>query len=324
MSDRDLFGNELPAQPEPETFHLRDGSSIDESGLQDANEKIQSDAMRSWFYANYQDPAQSNPYDSEEGGYVYLYGGPYNAHEELISRFEGIVPDEAVERIANELSNEAWEWEGRDRGDDYVLDTIAPPSEHIERFSASIANIRKLLNTPVDPTEEQCFRRMIFANIITTLETYLSDRFVSSITSNPKALRNFVETYPRFKKEAIKLSDIFKKSDNLELQVKSMLLSEVVWHRLVNVGKMFTDTFGLDFPEPENHKDLLRAIDIRHDLVHRSGKTKNGIEHTITPEGIEQIIVKADALVSWIDEQNDKFNVEEVKEFKDSEEDLNF
>ena len=152
---------------------------------------------------------------------------------------------------------------------------------------------------------------MLFASVITALETYLSDRFVSSISNNPEALRKFVETFPRFKKEDIKLSDIFKKSDGLEREVKTMLLTEMVWHRLIIVGKMFTGTFGVDFREPHDQAELLRAIEVRHDLVHRSGKTKDGVEHVITPEQIEKLIVEADHLVSWIDCQHDKFKTDE-------------
>jgi hypothetical protein len=42
-------------------------------------------AMVSWFFATYEDPANSTPYD---GGYVYLCGGPYDAREELEADFQ--------------------------------------------------------------------------------------------------------------------------------------------------------------------------------------------------------------------------------------------
>lgn len=307
--------NDVPERPGPEAFHLSDGSVVSELNLKDADEETQIAAMRSWFYENFQNPAEETPYDSGEGGYIYLHGGPFDAKEELESRFDGIVPEEVIEKLADELGDESWEWEGcprpGDYDDDYLIETIAPPSEHINRFTASIANTRKLVQTKVEASEEQFFRRMLFASVITALETYLSDHFVSSITNNPKALRKFVETFPRFQKEAIKLSDIFKRTDRLEHQVKSMLLTEVVWHRLISVGRMFTDTFGVDFREPQDQAELLRAIEVRHDLIHRSGKNKEGVEHVITPENIEKVIVEATVLASWIDSQHDKFAVDE-------------
>jgi hypothetical protein len=121
-----------------------------------------------------------------------------------------------------------------------------------------------------------------------------------------------VETFPRFKKEVFKLSDIFGRTDRLERDIRTMLLGEIVWHRLINMGKMFKDTFDVDFPEPDEMKDLLRAIDIRHDLVHRSGRTKEGVEHMITPAGIEKLIIDANDLVTRIDSQEEKFEIKKT------------
>ena len=45
------------------------------------------EAMVDWFAANYEDPAQSTPYDSSEGGYQYIWGGPYDAEEEIWGAF---------------------------------------------------------------------------------------------------------------------------------------------------------------------------------------------------------------------------------------------
>lgn len=293
-----MFGNDVP---EP-----RDKS------LKDEDEETQLEAMRTWFHENFQDPVEETPYDGREGGYQYLYGGPYDPKDELEAHFSDTVPEELIEKLADELSDQAIEWEGRARpedfDDDYLVGTIERPSEHVKRFRASIASIRKLIETQVEQNEEQFFRRMLFASVITALETYLSDRFVSSITNNPAALRKFVETFPRFKKEGIKLSHIFKKSDGLQSEIKTMLLTEIAWHRLIFVGKMFTSTFGVDFREPQDQARLLQAVEVRHDIVHRGGKTKDGLEHAIAPDQIENLIVEADHLVSWIDCQNDKFN----------------
>jgi len=273
--------------------------------------------MRSWFFANFQDPVEETPYDSGEGGYIYIYGGPYDAKEELEGRFADIIPDDVIDKLADDLRNQSWEWEGRPGPgdyDDYILGTIAPPSEHIARFRSNLANIRKLIKTEVEPDQQQFFRRMLFASVITTMETYLSDKFVSSITDNPKALRKFVETFPAFKREVIKLSDIYAKSDSLEHRVRLTLLSEVVWHRLINISKMFKGTFGVDFPKDSDLADLLRSIDIRHDLIHRSGRAKDGKEHAITPEGIEKLVCEVDKLIALIDGQGSKFKTDEAEE----------
>lgn len=72
------------------------------------------DEMKEWFLENYEDPANSCPYESKEGGYVYIYGGPYEAEDVLYSEFGGIYNDREIEIAAKELEDEngVIEWSG--------------------------------------------------------------------------------------------------------------------------------------------------------------------------------------------------------------------
>jgi hypothetical protein len=62
-------------------------------------------AMIAWFQTHYEDPAESTPYDSAEGGYQYLGGGPCHAREELETYFEHELKaqfeDDELEEIIN-------------------------------------------------------------------------------------------------------------------------------------------------------------------------------------------------------------------------------
>lgn len=53
-------------------------------------------AMVHWFLENFEDPADALPYDSREGGFQWLWGGPYSAREELEEAF----PDAEETEIA--------------------------------------------------------------------------------------------------------------------------------------------------------------------------------------------------------------------------------
>jgi hypothetical protein len=44
-------------------------------------------------------------YDSKEGGYQYIYGGPYDAYEELESEFGSIYSDELIKSAVEELES---------------------------------------------------------------------------------------------------------------------------------------------------------------------------------------------------------------------------
>lgn len=59
-------------------------SDVDFAALS-TNQKA--DLMRDWFFHNFADPVHEMPYNSREGGYQYIYGGPYDPDEELQGRF---------------------------------------------------------------------------------------------------------------------------------------------------------------------------------------------------------------------------------------------
>jgi hypothetical protein len=138
---------------------------------------------------------------------------------------------------------------------------------------------------------------LLYANVITSLETYLADIFINTIFQNTLYLRSFVETYPKFKgndnAQKFTLSEIFTKHDKIEEIVTDEVLG-IIYHNLQTIKPMFKDTFGVEFPK--DMKSIFKAIQIRHDIVHRNGKTKidketkSYTEHKIGKEEIRNLI----------------------------------
>lgn len=85
----------------------------DEEELDDEEIENHISEMKEWFLNTYEDPAESCPFESREGGYFYLKGGPYNAEEELSSEFGSTYPDAEIQRAAEELEQEhgVYDWE---------------------------------------------------------------------------------------------------------------------------------------------------------------------------------------------------------------------
>jgi hypothetical protein len=65
--------------------------SYDADKLGAISEKEQYRVMEAWFRSRFEDPAQRTPYDSGEGGYIWIWGGPYDAREELNQEFQHLV-----------------------------------------------------------------------------------------------------------------------------------------------------------------------------------------------------------------------------------------
>jgi hypothetical protein len=260
----------------PPFYRLPEGRSINVYDLQKASPETQRAAMRQWFSENFEDPVNNTPYDSGEGGYQFIWGGPYDAREELEQEFGGIVPDEVIEGLADTLSDISIEWSGNsdksEHFDDYLFDSISESSKHYEEFKSNILSVERLLEANVGAADYQCFLRVLYANVITILETYLSGKFISAIAADRKLLRKFIETTPYFRSVTIKLSEVFNASEDIEQHAKSYL-ADFVRHRFDRVRPMFRDTLGIEFPS--DLKDLFGAIVVRHDLLHLNGKTKD-------------------------------------------------
>ncbi|WP_143062784.1 HEPN-associated N-terminal domain-containing protein [Bradyrhizobium sp. OK095] len=68
------------------------------------------EAIKDWFLSNFEDPAESTPYESREGGYQYIWGGPYDAREQIEGYFGDAIPEEIVEAVVQDLENDVVDW----------------------------------------------------------------------------------------------------------------------------------------------------------------------------------------------------------------------
>jgi len=65
-------------------------ADFEDSDIDEAAELI-----KDWFFDNFEDPAQSTPYDSREGGYIYIHGGPYESRDII----ENVFADSASQEV---------------------------------------------------------------------------------------------------------------------------------------------------------------------------------------------------------------------------------
>lgn len=306
MDQESLFGADEPKARATQMYESPDGKLISGHELARASQEVQIDVMRTWFFQNFEDPVESTPYESAEGGYLFVYGGPYDANNELQSEFAHIVPYEVIETLVDELNETSVEWAPNSNRlthdfDDYLFEASAATSRHHEAFENSILNIKRLMEVKgIEAADYQAFLRMLYTGVITALETYLSDRFISSVDSDPAIQRKFVETTPDFEEKTVRLADIFQVQEKIGETVKAHLTS-VVWHRLEKVMPMYRDTFSIRFPSELG--ELFRAIKIRHDLVHRNGKTREGKEHILNERQIAVLIEHVESFIASVESQ---------------------
>jgi hypothetical protein len=68
--------------------------------------------MADWFLSEFEDPVHSLPHDSREGGYQYIWGGPYELRNELEGQFAPSDKDleEAVRIVEEKNPDDTWDW----------------------------------------------------------------------------------------------------------------------------------------------------------------------------------------------------------------------
>jgi uncharacterized protein (TIGR02646 family) len=172
---------------------------------------------------------------------------------------------------------------------DISKEGVIPPDEVKSVFEDSLRKVENLnsLELPEGINAERYMSSMIYANIITALETYLCDRFISIVQSNKDHLLCFVENFKDFKSQKITLSEIFKEFETIE-EKSYEAMKDVLYHNLPKVSGIYCSSLNIEFPD---YVDVFKAVKIRHDLVHRGGKTKSGEHHQISKESVSELLI---------------------------------
>ncbi len=108
-----LLGEEPPPSRRGESRVRRYPSEDNPNGITPGRLKRlprprQIETMRAWFEAHFEEPSVSMPRD--DGEFVYIRGGPYDAINLLWSEFGGVVPEHIITKLANELNQSSGEW----------------------------------------------------------------------------------------------------------------------------------------------------------------------------------------------------------------------
>ncbi len=196
-----------------------------------------------------------------------------------------------------------------------LIQLVSSNTEFARTFKASIKRIQRLLAVNLkDNTMKQAQNMMLFGNIITTLETYLSDAFINTVVNDDLLIQRLAKTDPNLLEWRFTLVDLLKRDHQAHQKVAEYLLG-LMWHNLRRVNEMYIDVLEVKFPDFHEISD---AILVRHDIIHRSGKKKGQDEKWIISDNIvSETIDLVNTFVTSIDEQLKKkpWQVNGVEDF---------
>ncbi|MDD7998251.1 HEPN/Toprim-associated domain-containing protein [Kosakonia radicincitans] len=130
-------------------------------------------------------------------------------------------------------------------------------------------------------------QRMCYSSIITAVEAYLSDIMKRAVQED-SVRRRFVERYKPFQKDTkMDLSSLFITLDKIDRLIAEALDS-ILYHDLEKVRGIFKDVLLVSFPE-KDRAFLNRAVQLRHDIVHRNGRTTTGKAVSVAHQDVGQL-----------------------------------
>jgi hypothetical protein len=253
--------------------------------------------MKNWFLSNYQNPDGEIPYDKEEDNYIYIYGGPYDAREELNDQFGDYINESIIEELVEELENDCYEWSGIDF--DFNIEfTEFSKLNPLENLKHSIDILEKLQKVNYEESVKETFFNMVIVNCVTILEAFLSEYLMGKVLNDDLLLKNLIENISDFGKIKISLNEIYNKYENIK-EIAKNYLSNLLYHNLSKISKIYEQIFGNQFPKDISF--IYKMIEVRHDIVHRNGKDKNGSKILIAKKEIDRLFCEIIKLAEYID-----------------------
>ena len=282
--------------------------NISRTALGKMEKKRQQDIMRQWFYERYEDPVNSQPYDSREGGYIYVNAGPFDAREELEAEFSPIVKQAVIDELAKELEDECMDWTHTDSydlelypedEDFYEINAALDNQTPLENLRQSLVLLRRLLaeKDQMDQSLHKFQLMMIYGFCITSLEAYLSDVFAKRVINDTKLKKKYLQSEKSLKEQKIFLSQVFDKYEKIDDLIKKEI-SGTTFHNLGCVKGLFREVLNVDIGDISN---LAKLIHKRHDFIHRGGKDTEGKEVITTKLEVEDLIKAVEDFCAAID-----------------------
>lgn len=202
------------------------------------------------------------------------------------------------------------------------VDDVAVDEKYVEEddeyydyqlYQATHSEIGEMLEA-IEPLSENIkahLYRLLYANIISKLEAFLSDTIIKQVLSSDENKKKFLQTYEPLAEQKFPMKAIFAKFDMLDSIIRGALTS-IVYHDLGLVGKIYKNTLGVQLPKV---KEIDDAIQIRHHIVHRNGKDKEGNLVEISKESVLDLAKTVSTFMFDVENQLPNPALDAIKEF---------
>jgi|LGVD01.1.fsa_nt_gb chorismate mutase len=143
--------------------------------------------------------------------------------------------------------------------------------------------------------------KLFYANLVTIMESYLSDIFIETVSTNLNLMEKLTKSN-KYKNQNVNLYTAL--TNDMKRYIIG-LIKQIVFHNLSNIRPLFREVLDIGVT---NEQEILDLIEKRHHIIHRNGFDKSNNPVQIREEDIETTINSLTNYIERIDQQFiDKF-----------------
>ncbi len=147
--------------------------------------------------------------------------------------------------------------------------------------------------------------RMLFASLISGLEAFLCDTLLNAVSERKEAQLRLATRDKAVLTMKFTLAQVLEEP-NLVVETIKTHLRDISFHNLPRVNALYRAALDIDFfkmLEKEEVAALNKAVELRHHVVHRNGRDKDGNTlENFTPSYVKSVLSLTDTLVRKLDE----------------------
>lgn len=182
----------------------------------------------------------------------------------------------------------------------YIDETLGVDTYH-EQLNETIEALEEVGKIENDSVRNTLYRNL-YANTISVMESYLLSKLKTKVLTDLDCKRKFVEGFKDYGDKCFKLSDIYKVMADIDKTINKTL-SDIIYHNLGRVSPIYKAVFGISIiPDKDDFEFLMKAVGIRHDIVHRNGKNKDGEINILSASDVQMLAQKVSDLIKRIED----------------------
>ncbi len=147
----------------------------------------------------------------------------------------------------------------------------------------------------------QALYRMLLVQYFSAIEAYLSDRLITLVLDDTKAMSALVKGNKEWVADKISVVELASNPDAFRDWVHNRL-RELMYHNFVKIDQYYRGALGSTiFPDEATKKVLMEFVPVRHDCVHRYGRDHDGRERTISKADLEKLGGALEDMVAYLE-----------------------